>query len=175
MHTLRSPTYCLAPRVELLLDGQRITVVQEGQRLTLPRLALAVLDVFASPQTLEAAAALLSPRLGTKARWVQAMTAMHQLVTAGLLYETGGETAAFGRSGFDAAGIHCRMLLDKGRTGPYLAALAKQVKPGSVVLDCGTGVGIMALGAARAGARRVFALEQGRIALVARQMFAAND
>ncbi len=47
---------------------------------------------------------------------------------------------------------HARMLHDERRTGDYLAAIAAAVRPGDVVLDIGTGSGVFAVAAARAGA-----------------------
>ena len=66
------------------------------------------------------------------------------------------------------------MILDAGRTEPYVRALRSVVKPGSVVLDIGTGTGLFALLACRFGARRVFAVEPGDAIDVAREMAAAN-
>ena len=66
------------------------------------------------------------------------------------------------------------MLHDDRRTGDYLAALAEAVRPGDVVLDVGTGSGVLAVAAARAGARRVYAVEASDIAEVAERVFAAN-
>ena len=66
------------------------------------------------------------------------------------------------------------MLHDDRRTGDYLAALAEAVRPGDVVLDIGTGSGVLAVAAARAGARRVYAVEASDIAEVAERVFAAN-
>jgi hypothetical protein len=48
---------------------------------------------------------------------------------------------------------HARMFHDDRRTGDYLRALAEAVRPGDVVLDIGTGSGVVAIAAARAGAR----------------------
>jgi hypothetical protein len=60
------------------------------------------------------------------------------------------------------------MVLDRLRTEAYARAIAAVVKPGDVVLDIGTGSGLLALLAAKAGARRVFAVERTRIHELAR-------
>jgi Ribosomal protein L11 methyltransferase (PrmA) len=66
---------------------------------------------------------------------------------------------------------HARMLHDHRRTGDYLAALTAAVRPGDVVLDIGTGSGVLSVAAARAGARRVYAVEATDIASVAERVF----
>lgn len=50
-------------------------------------------------------------------------------------------------------------LLDKKRTTLFKKAIEKVVKKGDVVLDAGTGSGIMAMFAANAGAKKVYAIE----------------
>ena len=67
-----------------------------------------------------------------------------------------------------------KMILDKGRTGAYADALRAVVRDDSVVLDIGTGTGILALLACRLGARKVYAIEPGDIIQLARQAAAAN-
>ena len=52
-----------------------------------------------------------------------------------------------------------RMINDRIRTAPFVEALRRAVRPGSVVLDIGTGTGIFALLACQFGAARVYAIE----------------
>lgn len=66
------------------------------------------------------------------------------------------------------------MLADVGRTSAYARALEERVGPGAVVLDIGTGTGIMALLACRAGASKVYAVEPDDVIQVAREAAAAN-
>ncbi|MGO9212243.1 MAG: 50S ribosomal protein L11 methyltransferase [Terriglobales bacterium] len=66
------------------------------------------------------------------------------------------------------------MIKDPLRFPAYLEALRRTVKPGSVVLDMGTGPGIMALLACRFGARKVYAIEPDPIIQVAREIAAGN-
>ena len=67
-----------------------------------------------------------------------------------------------------------RMLSDEPRMTAYAEAIRTAVKPGSIVLELGTGTGIMALMACQAGARRVYALEPADSILVARQTASRN-
>jgi protein arginine N-methyltransferase 1 len=69
---------------------------------------------------------------------------------------------------------HGEMIRDAIRVGRYVEALRRVVKPGSIVLDIGTGTGILAVAACRFGARRVFAVEPGDVIELAREVAAAN-
>ena len=57
-----------------------------------------------------------------------------------------------------------RMVGDRPRTDAFAAAIAEVVRPGDAVLDVGTGTGILAMLAAKAGARKVYAVDQSDIA-----------
>lgn len=67
-----------------------------------------------------------------------------------------------------------RMISDTIRMEAYVGALERTIKPGNVVLDIGTGTGMMALVACRLGAARVIALEPDDVIEVARQTAQAN-
>lgn len=66
------------------------------------------------------------------------------------------------------------MLADVHRTGAFAQAIAALVRPGMTVVDVGTGSGILALLAARAGARQVYALEDTALIEDARAVAEAN-
>lgn len=66
------------------------------------------------------------------------------------------------------------MIADRGRTSAYARALEACVAPSSIVLDIGTGAGILALLACRAGARKVYAVESDDVIQIAKEAAAAN-
>jgi protein arginine N-methyltransferase 1 len=66
------------------------------------------------------------------------------------------------------------MITDTGRMEAFRQALQQTVTPDSVVVDIGTGAGIMALLACQCGARRVYAIEPGNVIQVGRELAAAN-
>jgi protein arginine N-methyltransferase 1 len=63
--------------------------------------------------------------------------------------------------------IHELMLSDAVRVDSYAAAIRKHVGPEDVVVDLGTGTGILALLARQRGARRVYAIDHSRILALA--------
>jgi protein arginine N-methyltransferase 1 len=69
---------------------------------------------------------------------------------------------------------YARMIADDVRTGAYVRALEATVRPGSVVVDIGTGTGICALVACRLGARRVYAIEPNDAIEVGRELAVEN-
>lgn len=72
-------------------------------------------------------------------------------------------------------GWHLPMVNDTERNDAYAEALQRAVTPDSVVLEIGTGSGLVAMMAARAGARHVYSCEVNRpLAQVAQQTVAIN-
>jgi Arginine methyltransferase oligomerization subdomain/Ribosomal protein L11 methyltransferase (PrmA) len=69
---------------------------------------------------------------------------------------------------------HRQYLSDQSRVAAFAQAIAEVVQPGDVVLDLGSGTGILGLLACRAGAQRVYSLEEGGIIDLARAICRAN-
>ena len=67
------------------------------------------------------------------------------------------------------------MLADQARNDAFQQAIEKAVTPESIVLDIGTGSGLLAMMAARAGAKHVYACEMNKdLAEVAKKVVATN-
>jgi type I protein arginine methyltransferase len=65
-------------------------------------------------------------------------------------------------------------MITDNRIEPYVQALKATTKPGSVVLDIGTGTGFCAILACQLGAKRVYAIEPSDAIIVARQVSIDN-
>ena len=70
--------------------------------------------------------------------------------------------------------VHRSMICDRIRTEAFKSAIDSVVRSGDVVLDAGAGSGILSVFAARAGAARVYAVEQTSVAVFAQELAAAN-
>lgn len=69
---------------------------------------------------------------------------------------------------------HEEMLSDAVRVGAYHRGVHRAIAPGDVVLDVGTGTGLLAFMASRAGASKVYALEHSDFIEVAREIGRRN-
>ena len=150
----------------VLVDAPDGTVVDIGPR------GYAILSLFSQAMTLEGAIDRLEDGEHSSTDFVPALSVVNMLIEEGALVRTGQGRSP--TSGWADPVEHARMLHDDRRTRDYLAAIEKAVQPGDVVLDIGTGSGVLAVAAARAGARRVYAVEASDIAEVAERVFAAN-
>ena len=71
-------------------------------------------------------------------------------------------------------GIHAAMLADRSRNEALAKAIRAVVGPGDIVVDVGAGSGLLAMLAARAGAKRVYALECNVMAEAAKHLVKQN-
>ena len=71
--------------------------------------------------------------------------------------------------------VYAAMIYDRRRVEAYQRALQLAVNPNSVVVDIGTGLGILAFLASKAGARKVYAIEPDEVIGVARELARVNS
>ncbi|MDH4079179.1 MAG: class I SAM-dependent methyltransferase [Nitrospira sp.] len=69
---------------------------------------------------------------------------------------------------------HRHYLLDQTRLHAFCDAIRESVKPGNVVVDLGSGTGILGLLACQAGAKRVYSIEESSLIELAREISRAN-
>jgi precorrin-6B methylase 2 len=150
----------------VLVDAPDGTIVDIGPR------GYAILSLFAEPLALGAAIDRLENGERSATDFAPALSVINMLMEEGALVRP--EVRAGVPSGWADPVEHARMLHDERRTSEYVAALAQTVKPCDVVLDLGTGSGVLAIAAARAGARKIYAVEASDIADVAARVFAKN-
>jgi predicted RNA methylase len=151
----------------VLVDAPDGTVVDIGPR------GYALLSLFAQAVSLgDAIDRLEDGEEVSSTDFAPALSVVNMLLEEGALIRPGEVRPTV--SGWADPVEHARMLHDARRTGDYLAAIGEAVRPGDVVLDIGTGSGVLAIAAVRAGARRVYAVEASDIAEVAERVFAAN-
>lgn len=155
-----------------LTDEDEIGIDVGAEQLHAPRVALALLDAFATPkrvsEVLDSVASAGAEQL------LEAQGCVEDMVRNGVLVVP-EQRAALGTRGWVRPSIHMLMLDDRGRTNGFCDALRATVLPDDVVVDIGTGTGVLATCAALAGARKVFAVESSGIAEVATRVFAANN
>ena len=150
----------------VLVDSPVGTIVDIGPR------GFAILSLFSQPTRLGDAIDRLEREHGRSTDLAPTLSVLNMLIEESALVTPDAGRAP--TSGWADPVEHARMLHDERRTGDYLAALAAAVRPDDVVLDIGTGSGVLAVAAARAGARQVYAVEASDIAEVAERVFEAN-
>jgi 16S rRNA G966 N2-methylase RsmD len=159
--------------IRLRSGGKASVRVGDDSPLECSVIVLRVLDLFASPRTMAEALDTFAAR-GVE-DYIEASSLVLQLARIGaLLAPSQSGAVASATRGFDRPAIHISMLDDRARTQAFISALAEVIRPGDVVVDIGTGTGVLAIAAARAGARHVYAIEEGRIADAAQALVTAN-
>lgn len=134
--------------------------------------AVPVLLAFASGATPRAAFQQLQEEW--EIEWDDFGQFVGTMLDDGVLVPSGGEPhASLVSTGFGAAANHVPMLRDTVRVMAYRAAIEKHA-PGKRVVEVGCGTGILSLFAAKAGARKVIAIEESQVSETAAAMFAAN-
>ena len=151
-----------------------LRITWEGGEASCGPRALAVLEMFSQPRSVAEAFERFGVLSKGEQDWVDLTGSVLQLYKVGILQGELEPRLKRAPSGFDAPRIHIEMLNDRERTSGFLAAIRNAVRPGDIVVDIGTGTGVLAVAAARAGAKHVYAVEASGIADIAKMVFEAN-
>jgi protein arginine N-methyltransferase 1 len=157
--------------VALRLRGGQVEITVGERHHVAGMRVLGILELFAKPTSLREAFERLGP-VGTE-EFIRGKRLLLRLCEKRVLVDVDHDGPHFA-SGLGAPWAHVAMLDDVTRTRAFARAIHATVRPGDVVLDVGTGTGVLAVEAARAGARRVYAVEQRGIGEGARDVFRAN-
>ena len=165
------------PHVRVDIDSSNdIQVLSDDKIYDLGPYGLAILDAFYQPVSVSEVLKKLSTTITGAQDWIDLMTTIVHLYEAGILQDATQRRLqpASKVLGFGGLDVHVRMLNDRRRTSSFLAGIAEVVSPGDIVVDIGTGTGVLAIAAARAGAEHVYAIEATAIGEAAKAVFEAN-
>ena len=148
----------------------------DQQKLPLNYASLIILDIFSKWKSIEEGTKLMAEKCKHKNDFFGVSSNFHELLKKGFfdVKDEAKNTFSFHGSKFDSFPVHVRMLNDKTRTLAFQKAIRAKVTPNDIVLDIGTGNGILAATAAMCGAKHVYAIERTEFIEVARAVFKAN-
>lgn len=167
-----------APEIDLTVESNgEVSVYLPGGSVRLGAHGLLLIDSFSPSATVLTAVRAAERRLAGSRSLEDLIDDIRKLVACGVL-KLGVTTPAFSRRThplglYDSSSLQISLLSDQFRRRAFLDAVSETVRPGDVVLDLGTGTGIMAVAAARGGAHHVYAVEPSRVAAAARKVFEA--
>lgn len=157
--------------VELKLNSiNTVEISFSGQSLIMNNNTLVLMNLFAYPTSIKEVIGSLNI-IGAQ-HWIAVSNTVTALYNMGVLVDA-SETEVVRdvkNTSYGAAAGQIFMLNDKLRTDYFIGGINEIVKEGDVVLDIGTGTGVLAIAAARAGARKVYAIEASGIADVAQEI-----
>ena len=168
------------PNIQLELDAQNfITIKRDQKSVKCGANGLAILELFQQPHTLTDALEMLKQHVKGQQAWLSLTADILYLHEKGILQDVDAPIStsrlAKTQETFAYPRIHIQMLNDIQRTTAYLAAIQAVVCPADVVLEIGTGTGVLATKAAQVGAHQVYAVEATAIRNVAQTIFANNQ
>ncbi len=167
------------PELIVALDGANAVRIHHDLRVfDMDQHALAILDVFHTPTSVQDGLARLAPRLRGRRSAEEMLSTIASMVGAGILVDAvrpGFSDLMFPTGGYGLAYMNIAMLEDPVRKPTFIQAIQEVVTPDDVVLDLGTGLGVLAIAAAAAGARKVYAVEPARSGSLAALLAERSD
>jgi predicted RNA methylase len=173
---LSDDLYACAPYLDVELRPKGVYLKYAGERLRGDNNTLRILDVFSRPIRMQDAVTALQHWTPGSAAFTKMMAEVMSLVSCGVIVNQTGQLPVLEShpAHSHSLSVHVRMLNDRARTQAYQVAIQQTVTSSDIVLDIGTGTGILAASAAAAGARHVYAIERTKIARLAQKFFEAN-
>ena len=163
--------------IALRIIGTSLQLRRGDEELLADAALFPIMGVFQDFTALEDGFALVSKQAAEAGfNAIAALTLLRALLAKGFLESEDEAEVRIGgdHAEFDSLPVHIRMLGDIARTSGYQQALAAVIGPDDVVLDIGTGSGVLAASAAKLGAAHVYAVERTRMGAVAEDVFRAN-
>lgn len=157
-------------RVEIDSSNE-MTVTKSGMKFRVGSRALGVLHTCLSPTPIREILASQCQGLGER-EVKETIKTIHSLVFAGVLSTRKPHLMSesiFPFGGYASPYVQIKMLNDINRKRSFLTAIRQEISPDDIVLDLGTGSGIMAIAAAQAGAKKVYAVEPSGIINIAEE------
>ena len=176
-HLTRNTILRRIPNLRLSIDSSnQLEIYWGGKVLKCGTHGLAVLDAFYQPIAFSEALKKLENQVKGAQDWMGLVSAITGLYEVGILRneDQGRAELNLKPSGYDSAPIHVAMLNDRERTMKFLAGIREIVHLGDIVLDIGTGTGVLSIAAAQAGAQHVYAIEASGIGKLAKEIVKAN-
>lgn len=167
----------IAPDVTVTYGtGVDVGISFAGDRITAGPHGVAILEAFRTPTPMGEGLKRLEVRTTGMQDWIELSAMISTFARLGILRDPAHAEPQLSAEGgrFDSARQHVLMLGDRVRTGSYLEAIRQVVRPGDVVVEIGTGTGVLSVAAAQAGAARVYAIEATVIGELARRVFERN-
>lgn len=168
------------PNLRLELDRQNfIKIRHNSTTVKCGANGLAILSVFQQIYTLAEALEKLKTHVTGQQAWLTLTADILYLYEVGILVDVDMHSPEAPLTNtpqnFAHPRIHIEMLNDIQRTTAYLQAIEAVVQSNDIVLEIGTGTGVLSTRAAQAGAQHVYAIEATAIGQVAQAIFADND
>jgi protein arginine N-methyltransferase 1 len=152
-----------------------VDILVQGRWVRFRPSALAILDAFATPRAVSDVVGELGARAAGRQHWIDITRTIVRLRRHGVLVAPAAPVAPSALdAGFATAAAHISLLNDRARTRTMIEAIERVVQPGDTVLEIGTGCGVLAVAAARAGAAHVYAVEATNAVAAARALCDTN-
>ncbi len=172
-----SKKYIISRTINIIVSDNSKFVIYNSQSRPLKEVnldLLLILNTFLEVHTFDEAFNIVSEIYNISKKELKIIVTQFINLNIITLEELNSSKVALAEEGFASLSSHHLMLSDTIRVMAYKLAIAAQVK-NKRVLEIGCGTGVLSIFAAKAGAKHVTAIEESKIAEVAKQMFISNN